>query len=586
MRKMIWIAMTFLITLILSGCQVINRPTPQPTPTAVYLAMAANAAPTGAPTPAAPTSAAAPAPATPATAAPAPSPTARPTASARPVPTATAAPDRLMALGVRPSLALRAAPDPTAVTVATLYGSQVLWAEGRAADGRWLYVAYGNAGAKAWAAKDDVRVLGNADSLPIVTTQAVAATAPPAAAFAPGKEMAGRTVAATLNVRGGPGLDQPVIGQLPAGTAVAIAGRTDKGDWLAIRWPVTAPTGTGWVAASLVELTGAATDLPILATQTTTAVAPAPALTGQIAFQTRSGGDIYVVNADGAGLRRVADGLDPAFSPDGTQLAFTRWGTNAGVFVLDLRTGQERRIAGANRPRSPTWSSDGSQLVFAHSTRDYTCLETPLGCYDESTIRQIFGGKDCLDTPQGRYCISDFSQRSVDDTGLARVMTADGAWLDLLNGPVAQSAAWLPGQDAVLFRGKTGLQTLAPGSQPRVLVENAELGSPAPSPDGSRIAAQIYLHDHADIFLLGANGQTQRRLTAPPAGLGRAPNNVAPVWSPDGRTLLFLSDRDGAWRLYRMDADGANQTLFLPDTLGGLMLSYDFAAERVASWSR
>lgn len=37
--------------------------------------------------------------------------------------------------------------------------------------------------------------------------------------------------------------------------------------------------------------------------------------------------------------------------------------------------------------------------------------------------------------------------------------------------------------------------------------------------------------------------------------LGRG---FAPKWSPDGARLAFISDRDGDWDLYTMDADGGN----------------------------
>jgi len=95
---------------------------------------------------------------------------------------------------------------------------------------------------------------------------------------------------------------------------------------------------------------------------------------------------------------------------------------------------------------------------------------------------------------------------------------------------------------------------------------------------------QKFIHDHTDLFLLDASGHVQARLTAPASVLERAHNNVAPTWSPDGRTILFLSDRDGAWRLYRMNADGADQKPFLSAVLRGIPIAYDFAAERAASW--
>jgi len=213
--------------------------------------------------------------------------------------------------------------------------------------------------------------------------------------------LAGRVLADQVNVRRGPGLDQAVIGQAGPGQPVAVIGRSREGDWLAVAWE----GGTGWVAARLIELSGSAADLPALAAQTSVATAPpaaaAVASSGKIALQTATGGDIYIVNADGSGLRRLTDGIDPALSPDGTRVAFARWGSPHGVFVLDLRTGQEQRIASVNRPRGPTWSPDGSRLGFTHVTRTRTCVELGFSCVDIDEIRRVFGGRDCIETPQG-----------------------------------------------------------------------------------------------------------------------------------------------------------------------------------------
>ncbi len=37
------------------------------------------------------------------------------------------------------------------------------------------------------------------------------------------------------------------------------------------------------------------------------------------------GGDLYSIDIDGTGLQRLTDGMDPVWSPDGTELAFARW---------------------------------------------------------------------------------------------------------------------------------------------------------------------------------------------------------------------------------------------------------------------
>lgn len=416
-----------------------------------------------------------------------------------------------MALGTRLTLALRAAPRADAAPVAQLPGAQAFWAEGRSADGRWFWVAYGEQAGHGWLNAADVRLFGEASVLPVVTQVA----APPAT----------------------PAL--PAASAAPAGAAPA---------------------------------------------RTPTAAARPP---GKLALQTAIGGDIYVVNADGTGLRRVADGMDPIFSPDGTQLAYARWAAPAGIFVLDLRTGQERRVATADRPRSPAWSPDGGSLAFTHLVRSTACRATPFGCLTDDQLRARFGGKDCIDTPFGSYCIADFPLSQTDQLGIARIGADGQGWLDVVAETDAQSLTWRPVQNDFLFRSAGGLQTVAVDGKPQPLVDNADLSSPAVSPDGRRIAVQMHLHDHKDIFLLDTNGQVVRRLTTPPYGGGHAPDNVAPAWSPDGTKIVFLSNRDGGtWRLYSMNADGAGQAPFLPATLRDIRFSYEYAAERVASWGR
>ena len=52
---------------------------------------------------------------------------------------------------------------------------------------------------------------------------------------------------------------------------------------------------------------------------------------------------------------------------------------------------------------------------------------------------------------------------------------------------------------------------------------------------------------------MNADGSGQRRLTRNPAG------DSAPVWSPDGRRIAFVSERDGNPEIYVMNTDGSGQ---------------------------
>jgi Tol biopolymer transport system component len=62
-------------------------------------------------------------------------------------------------------------------------------------------------------------------------------------------------------------------------------------------------------------------------------------------------------------------------------------------------------------------------------------------------------------------------------------------------------------------------------------------------------------------------------------------NNAAPVWSPDGSQIAFVTDRSGKWEIWIMNADGSAQRPMFPN---GVLdeLNFEFAGvdERMLSW--
>jgi dipeptidyl aminopeptidase/acylaminoacyl peptidase len=82
------------------------------------------------------------------------------------------------------------------------------------------------------------------------------------------------------------------------------------------------------------------------------------------------------------------------------------------------------------------------------------------------------------------------------------------------------------------------------------------LSDVAPSPDGKWIAYTEKWYDvpanksYSNIWLVAADGKTTRRLTSAKA------KDSQPDWSPDGRTIAFLSDRGGSAQIWAIDVSG------------------------------
>src|SRR5438045_3762719 len=80
------------------------------------------------------------------------------------------------------------------------------------------------------------------------------------------------------------------------------------------------------------------------------------------------------------------------------------------------------------------------------------------------------------------------------------------------------------------------------------------------SPDGSRIAYALRSTDleanrgRVDLWVVNSDGSGNRQLTAHPE------NETDPRWSPDGKTLYFLSARSGSNQVWRLSLEGGEPT--------------------------
>jgi len=74
---------------------------------------------------------------------------------------------------------------------------------------------------------------------------------------------------------------------------------------------------------------------------------------------------------------------------------------------------------------------------------------------------------------------------------------------------------------------------------------------PRLSPDGKRLAMTVIDSDELDVWVLNLRRDTLARVTFDPAGDLRA------LWTPDGQSLVFASNRAGAYDLYEVSADAS-----------------------------
>ncbi len=292
---------------------------------------------------------------------------------------------------------------------------------------------------------------------------------------------------------------------------------------------------------------------------------PSPStLEGRLVFQVSSGGSLYLIRADGHGLRLLTDGLDPAWSPDGAWIAFTRWRTPWGVYRIRPDGSDEQRVVDGIRFKEVAWSPDGSRLAF---TLNYGSSEPIEICF--------FG-----------FCFT------IPPFSLGQLWVADlesGKLLSLpLDDRAVHAPTWSPTENRIVYAGDRGLAWIDLDGMEKGRFEGGSAwdSSPSFSPDGRQIVYMSRVHDHWDLFIMRADGAGRRPLTAADLESDRQPNNVAPTWSPDGKHIAFLSDRDGVWRVYVMDADGSHQRPMFGDQLDRLHIRYEWASERVLSWTR
>ena len=258
--------------------------------------------------------------------------------------------------------------------------------------------------------------------------------------------------------------------------------------------------------------------------------------------------EIAVVNEDGTGQLRltnnVTDDIQPTWSPDGSQIAFS--GTRGGgsnIFRMNADGSGQVPITNTTQMSNldPAWSPDGQKIAFVSSRGGTGRSEIWVMGADGSNPQRLTVNKEL----------------STDSSGPIYSNDREPAW-----SPDGSRIAFSSDRDGGLANYEIYVVN-ADGSNPLRLTNSAQDDSnPTWSPDGSRIAFSSKRDfGHPEIYVMNADGSGQTNLTNT-----NASNEAEPSWSPDGSSIVYLrvsSEFNGTFVLYRMGADGSNQTLLV-----------------------
>jgi hypothetical protein len=267
----------------------------------------------------------------------------------------------------------------------------------------------------------------------------------------------------------------------------------------------------------------------------------------------------------------------PAFSADGTRLAFVRSKASIGqLFLADVGAqgivaGSERALAVVSDRPCPSWSPDGGRLLLVNDAGLRSV--DPEG---EDAPVELWPG-DASDVIDAAWSPDGSLVALADRNGHVWIVSAsDGAQVTDAGGPALGTLTWSPDGDRIAMgQSNTGeelpvvLIDVADGDVTELAAPDRDFdgfGTPSWSPDGRSIA----LVDHHDadhgVVVVQPDEGSWYRLPLPPVEApfgGRLEVWGAVEWSPDAQFLLVTSGC--SVHSLRADGDGSPVLVSSPD---------------------
>jgi serine/threonine-protein kinase len=387
--------------------------------------------------------------------------------------------------------------------------------------------------------------------------------------------------------------------------------------WNSLRPPSPIPAATQTVRRLLLGLPRAqplarAASMPLGDGQASLAISPDGTLVAYV-MEGQDGRQLYLHALDQlepAPIQRTEGAFGPFFSADGRWIGFF---ANNKLKKVAISGGAPIDLSAAPNPYGGSWGTDGTILFAADEGRRPTTIRETGG------LPQLVAVKDDRGSwtrphmlPGGKAAIvshvADVGVLSL-DTGEYRMLIENAG-----DGSYAPSGHLVFARAGALLAAPFDLERLAVGGPPAVILEDVRMegqlavaqavfspdgtliyvpGSPANdtirpvwvdrqgkaqpvgmpprsyrsfslSPDGTRLA--IVIGDpNNDVWVQDLERGALTRLTS-------GGNNVGPIWTPDGKRVVFTKNTGGVRTPFWVPADGSAEPerLFKDDHRGGV----------------
>ncbi|HEY8560250.1 MAG TPA: protein kinase [Pyrinomonadaceae bacterium] len=289
-------------------------------------------------------------------------------------------------------------------------------------------------------------------------------------------------------------------------------------------------------------------------------------------------GTLYRISSLGGAPRKLIENANDvgAVSPDGQRILFVRYLDKMQILSANAADGGDERVVYSGNEkelfRDPQFSADG-QSVFVSRRRVtdgktfWTLLEIPLAGGDARAVLEANGQRigELAVLKDGRGLLINKTDDVSKLQQLYFVALPDGAEQRLTNDLNSYQGVSVSADGKTI--AATQNQTMkdiwlgrSAENMRRLTTESNVFSNAAFTPDG-RIVYDALDNNRPHIWIVNADGSEPQQLTTNDSF------NAEPQVSPDGRFIVFSSDRTGENKIWRMNTDGSSPQL-LTDVRG------------------